>query len=202
MGKRILLVAIGLFVSALGFAQRPPNSTRGPVKLTDRFDPPVQSENPVGVYSQLAVPGGIPHGWETGNNFNMGNWVFNVTLDECPDCDVEGVYLISVEYKGITYTERDTQRKIQEEGFGSGVLLPSATVVDFTMAPTNCFDINPHGDYSYDNPVFGISGWYRGGGVGEEPGTKIRIDNGRITGRVSGRDCMNQTIYADINMVK
>jgi hypothetical protein len=111
MGKRLLLVVIGVFVSALGFAQRPPNNARGPVILVDQPGPEILSENPAGHYTQTDVSGDNTHG-------------------------------------------------------------------------------------------FGLSGYYTGGGDGEEPGARVVIDGGVIHGRVSGRDCLNQTIKADIWLTK
>jgi hypothetical protein len=188
MGKRLLLVAIGVFVSALGFAQRPGNHTRGPVILVDQPGPDIKTSDPTGHYTQTHVVGKITHGYDP-DSYNLGDWTFDVRLGNCSDCD-PGQYDLFIDYKGITYlTDQNTH--IQETGVGGGFLNPSTGVISFYLIPLNCDAINRSGEKYNNTHGFGLTGNYQGGGDSEEPGARIEIVGDVIRGRVSGRDCID-----------
>jgi len=164
---------------------------------------PAPLPSPVGLYS-----GGV-HGTLTANgttgSYLLGTWTFTVVPLSCRDCDPGQYDISSINggYKGMTYSSG-----AQEQGYIFGVVNPSGHVVGFNLLATNCSTINPSGG-KVSNPGAAPTGYYFGGFAGEIPGPTITfgpvdLSGGfgpiaySVVGRISGRDCFNQIIMADV----
>jgi hypothetical protein len=191
----LTILMVGSTASGVVYAQESPRMIVSPVARPGV--PPIRSADPTGEYSAASVEGTVVAGFQTGN-FNFGNWSITITPSACSDC-LAGQYVFLLNYRGISYTRPTSQ----ETGFGGGVLNADAGVINFSMYADNCASINPSSNlYTNPLPTFSFPGALYGGHDGEEPGRRLSIEAGAITGRISGRDCFNQTYLADVRLVR
>jgi hypothetical protein len=206
LSDRIVTVSCtALFgLSSVALAQRP--SVRMPVEVVDRGGA-VQTEDPSGNY-EGQVNGYIAAGFSPGF-YDFGDWSFSVRTMDCQDC-LEGQYVLSLTYLGLTYLDRGVA--VQESGYGGGVLNPNTGVINFTIFASNCATMTDRfRSFSRSDPGI-LKGTYFGGHDGEAPADQVRITPttmqnrtvipGRIIGRLSGRDCLDQSIFADVSLAK
>src|SRR5262245_59504205 len=115
-------------------------------------------------------------------------WRADVQAQPCPDCD-PGIYYLDA----TTFTAIQHAGGASEKGGIRGFVAPSGTLEGLTFSVANCPYIEANGKYSiptYSRRNFGA------------PGTKLTIENGVLSGSVSGTDCFGKAFTATVSMSK
>lgn len=191
----LLLALPGVLVLAQTVPRQKPIPPRVTPTLAPTPTPTPLPANPNGLYV------GDVEGSSAGTRYSFGRWTFSLLSIRCDDCDPGQFDVDGSTYTGMTYT-----RGPVEQGTVFGFVNPSGKIVAFALLATNCEALNS------SRPIPATAGYYQGGSFGELPGTTLRvghIDPGfglplvtTLSGRVSGRDCFNQLIEADITLTR
>lgn len=177
---RLLLVAVALAACgrAAGQTDSPP-ARQSPVVPGRSATQP----DPTGVYSGIVSL--------TIEDFPtvLQAWRIDIQSHPCPEC-VPGQYFLSgTNFSGINFVGG-----LVERGGVRGTLNPDGAAIDLSLTAVNCMFINPSGsDRNY-------GGRTRGGSFGEAAGNPLVVENGAITGRISGRDCYGRVVTADVSL--
>ena len=115
-------------------------------------------------------------------------WSADIQAQPCPDCDPGLYYLDATTFNAIQYPSGAA-----EKGGIRGFVAPSGTLEGLTFSVANCPYIEANGKYSIPT--------YSGGNFGV-PGTKLAIENGVLSGSVSGTDCFGKSFTATVSMSK
>jgi len=174
-----------LLASTVALAQE-----RTPITLTPRVG---QAIDPSGTYSG-DVEGTVLTGPDMGV-WDFGTWTIKLEKRDCLDCDRQEVGIFFA-VGLMTYEDG-----AQEAGAGSGLFQPRLSLALVSFVMTNCSRINP-GGRRYENTTVGLAGVSKAGQDGEVPGDRLTLDGDVLQGRISGRDCFNQTYSADVRLTR
>ena len=123
-----------------------------------------------------------------GGQTSSQTWRADVQTQPCPDCDPGLYYLDATTFSAVQYSTGNS-----EKGGIRGFMAPSGTLEGLTFSVANCPFIEANGKYNiptYDGGNFGV------------PGTKLKIENGLLTGSISGTDCFGAPFTATVSMSK
>jgi|KBSSwiStaDraftv2_1062776.scaffolds.fasta_scaffold24259_3 hypothetical protein len=115
-------------------------------------------------------------------------WYVPIKTRACSEC-MPGQYAFGgTDYQLVQYGDEAAP----ERGSVSGVINADGTAF-LELRAANC---------TYLSFGLGGSSAYQSGTLGPAPGTKLKIANGTLTGRLSGYDCFGQLITADLSIHK
>jgi hypothetical protein len=181
--KRLrLLVLVAVFCGELGigksqvFGQATPRAPLIPVSRGSSAAP-----DPSGIYEG-------PVTLTLGGQTSSQTWRAEVQAQPCPDCD-SGLYYLDA----TTFTAIEQSNGNSEKGGIRGFFAPSGTLEGLTFSVANCPFIEANGKNN-------IAVYY-GGNFGV-PGTKLTIEDGVLSGSVSGSDCFGKSFTATVSLSK
>jgi hypothetical protein len=183
--RNLLLPAAAVLVCGIAAGQTDATEPRERPVPSSRGGSNPTPADPSGVYTgvvQLTVSGysTVPQIWR-----------IDLQSRACPEC-VPGQYFLS----GTNFSGVDFGAGLVERGGVRGSVNPNGEAVDLSLLTVNCLFINPSGATG-DAPY---SGRTRGGSFGESADQPLRVENGSMSGRVSGRDCFGRAVTADVSL--
>jgi hypothetical protein len=151
------------------------------------------------VRDSRSVPLSDPSGVYTGNVFFSVNgsppvpqiWRIDLQTHACPECLPGQYFLTGTNFSGAAF-----DGGLVERGGVSGSVNPDGQAFNFNLFAINCPFLNPSGDIG--EASYSGSTW--GGSFGETVGLPLLIQDGSITGRISGRDCYGRVLTADVSL--
>ena len=138
--------------------------------------------DPSGIYEGSAL---LKEGDQT---FNQ-TWTAEVQAQPCPDCPPGVYYIDATTFNAFQYSDGAT-----EKGGIRGIVGAGGELLGLAYIVANCPYIQANGRYNVAT--------YYGGNFGEQPGTKLTIKNGLLSGSVSGHDCFLNPFTATVSMTR
>jgi len=186
--RKAVLVAVAAIVCGLAMGQTAP---REPVIRPARgggspSPTPTPLPDPSGVYqgnAQFTLSG-------VSETFNE-TWRVDLQSRSCPEC-VPGQYFVY----GTNFNATAFSNGAVERGGVHGSVSPNGQAFDLNLFGINCSFVNPSGQIG-GAPY---SGKMWGGSFGESVGVPLLIQNGSMSGRISGRDCLGQIVTANVSL--
>jgi hypothetical protein len=197
-----LLAALAVNVEAQEDARPPGGGSRSRVVLTEGAQPNIA--DPSGIYVG-EVSGYIESRQQNRNGyFNIGVFTITLTTVDCADCEKGQFRIFSQDGFSGMEDAPDSYPGRHEVGAFLAYINPNGGMIDVAGFVDNCTTVNPNDqDLSpLGEPCCHIPDYFQGGHEGEHPGASLQVVGDQIRGRISGRNCFSEGVYADIVLTK
>lgn len=188
--KRLLLaLVLGAAMVTAASLSRAQTVPRAPVVRVRPTVAPAPTPTP------LPDPTGVYTGNVSLNISGAGTvtqtWRADLQARPCPECVPGQYYLDGTNFNATTFNNGAVER-----GGVHGSINSNGQAFDLRFLAINCPFVNPSGNIG-SAPY---SGDMWGGNFGESLGVPLLVQNGTITGRISGRDCFGRLLTADASL--